>query len=92
MIRNYRGNKSHINLPRFFVSNARGLESMRFEIDGENVSTTWIQRQQRLLCIKNNASGAQFDFVSPNILTGSLEDQHAEQVHDLSADPFHRFP
>ncbi|XP_066398496.1 F-box/LRR-repeat protein At1g55660-like [Miscanthus floridulus] len=71
VIRNYRGNKSHINLARFFVSNARGLESMRFEIDGANVSTTWIQRQQRLLCIKNNASGAQFDFVSPNILTGS---------------------
>ena len=66
-------------------------ESMRFEIEGANVSTTWIRRQQRLLRIKNNASGAQLDFVSPNILTGSLEDQHAEQVHDLSADPFHRF-
>ena len=38
VIRNYRGNKSHINLARFFVSNARLLES----IAGAKVNTKWI--------------------------------------------------
>ncbi|XP_066391701.1 uncharacterized protein [Miscanthus floridulus] len=84
VLRNYRGNKSHINLASFFVSNARVLESMRFEIEGRNVSTKWIGRQHRLLQIKKRAPrGAQFDFVSPNILTGSPYEHRAEQVHDL---------
>ena len=91
-LRNYRGNKSHINLASFFVSNARVLESMRFEIEGRNVSTKWIGRQHRLLQIKKRAPrGAQFDFVSPNILTGSPYEHRAEQLHDLSADPFCKF-
>ncbi|XP_066398497.1 putative F-box protein At3g44060 [Miscanthus floridulus] len=93
VLRNYRGNKPHINLARFFVSNARVLELMRFEKEGTNITTKWIERQQRLLQIKKSASrGVQFDFVSPNILIGSFEDRRAEQVHDLSADPFDRFP
>jgi hypothetical protein len=49
VLRNYRGIKSQIYLARFFVSNARALESMRFEIEATNVSTKWIGRQQRLL-------------------------------------------
>ena len=80
------------NLLQCFVSNARLLESMRFEIAGTNVNTKWIGRQQRLLQIKKSTSrGAQFDFVCPSLLIRSLEDQRAEQVQDLSADPFDRF-
>jgi hypothetical protein len=83
---------TYINLASFFVSNARVLESMRFEIERRNVSTKWIGRQHRLLQIKKRAPrGAQFDFVSPNILTGSPYEHRAEQVHDLSADPFRKF-
>jgi len=43
VLRNYRGIKPEIGLARFFVSNARALESMRFEIEATNVSTKWIK-------------------------------------------------
>jgi hypothetical protein len=66
---------------------------MRFEIEGVNFSNKWIGRQERLLQIKKGASrGAQFDFVFPGTLIGSHDDRHDEQVHDLPADPFDRFP
>ena len=50
------------------------------------------RKATQLLQIKKRAPrGAQFDFVSPNILTGSPYEHRAEQVHDLSADPFRKF-
>ena len=57
VLRNYRGNKSHINLASFFVSNARVLESMRFEIEGRNVSTKWIGRQHSCSRSKSELQG-----------------------------------
>jgi len=92
VLRNYRANKSHLNLARFFVSIAKVLELMRFEIEGVNFSNKWIGKQQRLLQIKKGASRvAQFDFVFPGTLIRSHGDRRDEQVHDLSANPFHRF-
>ncbi|CAL5077242.1 unnamed protein product [Urochloa decumbens] len=90
----YRGNKSHVNFAKFFVSNATVLESMRFELQDRNINSVWIERQHRLLQIENRASrDAQFYFVSRNKSIGSFSSLQAwpEQVHDLStADPFER--
>ncbi|CAL5077804.1 unnamed protein product [Urochloa decumbens] len=90
----YRGNQSHVNFAKFFVSNATVLESMRFELEDQNTSSVWIERQLRLLQIEKRASrDAQFYFVSRNESIASFRHQHArqEQVHDLSTtDPFER--
>ena len=70
------------------------LESMRFELLlEESPSSDWIERQHRLLEIKNKASrNARFDFVPNNICRSTFHSACAEQVHDLStADPFVRF-
>ncbi|CAL5077800.1 unnamed protein product [Urochloa decumbens] len=87
----YRGNKSHVNFAKFFVSNAPVLESMRFELEDRKMSSVWIERQHRLLQIEKRASrDAQFYFVSRNKSFSRL-DARQEQVHDLStADPFER--
>ena len=94
MLANYQGSKSHIDFAKFFVSNARVLDSMRLQAVDVNISKDWIARQRRLLNVKKTASrGVKFIFVvSPKILIGSLDVLHAEQVHDLSTtDPFQRF-
>ena len=88
---NYRGCKSQVMLAKFFISNARVLELMRFELVFPSVSYKWIERQHSLLEVEKRASmGAQLDFVSGNILIGSCS-RDAEVVHDLSiTDPFQR--
>ncbi|WVZ61600.1 hypothetical protein U9M48_011452 [Paspalum notatum var. saurae] len=89
---NYLGNYSHVNFAKFFVSKARLLESMSLELGIDNVSNAWVEEQHRLLQIEKRASrGAQFKFVSPNIWDGPLHLLHAQQVHDLSTDPFQNF-
>ncbi|TVU11487.1 hypothetical protein EJB05_45075, partial [Eragrostis curvula] len=61
----YQGNKAHVNFAKFFVLNARLLESMVLEIDVLNNNSEWIERQKRLLEITSRASrDARFDFVS----------------------------
>lgn len=92
VLANYQGSKTHINFAKFFVSNARVLESMRLELEVENFSKAWVARQRSLLDIKKRASrGARITFVSRKFLNGSLDLLHVEQVHDLSIDPFERF-
>ncbi|CAL5091939.1 unnamed protein product [Urochloa decumbens] len=88
---NYRGKMSHVKIAKFFVLNARLLESMRLELEDGNVSKEWIEKQHKLLKIEKRASmGARFDFVPRNIFNGSLSLLYAKQVHDLSiTDPFH---
>ncbi|CAL5077788.1 unnamed protein product [Urochloa decumbens] len=88
---NYRGKMSHVKITKFFVLNARLLESMRLELEDGNVSKEWIEKQHKLLKIEKRASmGARFDFVPRNIFNGSLSLLYAKQVHDLSiTDPFH---
>ncbi|CAO1939949.1 unnamed protein product [Urochloa humidicola] len=88
----YRGNKSHVNFAKFFVRNARVLESLVFEKQ-ERISNEWIERQHNLLQTRNRASrGAKFDFVYHNSRPGPLGWVGNELAHDLStADPFVRF-
>ncbi|KAL6647708.1 hypothetical protein ACP70R_015145 [Stipagrostis hirtigluma subsp. patula] len=92
VLTNYRGNSSHVNFAKFFVLNAKVLESMRLELESRNPNSEWIERQHRLLRIKNRASrGAQFDFVSCDRCS-SLRLLSPKLVHDLStSDPFVRF-
>ncbi|CAD6227088.1 unnamed protein product [Miscanthus lutarioriparius] len=100
---NYRGNKSHVNFAKFFILNARLLESMVFqiyygsmysEIDYCRVPTAsseWIENQHKLLQTKNKASRiAQFDFIYP-VFRYKMLHHHMDNVlaHDLSTiDPF----
>jgi len=92
VLANYQGSKTHIDFVKFFVWNARVLESMRLELEVENFSKAWIARQRSLLDIKKRASrGARITFVSRKFLNGSLDLLHVEQVHDLSIDLFERF-
>lgn len=92
VLSNYRGNKSHVNFAKFFVLNARVLESMVFENEGKEkmISNEWAEKQHSLLQTKNRASrGAQFDFVCR---PGPLGQVGIELAHDLSTDdPFVRF-
>uniref|UniRef100_A0A0A9B412 Uncharacterized protein n=1 Tax=Arundo donax TaxID=35708 RepID=A0A0A9B412_ARUDO len=88
VVRNYRGNQSHVDFAKFFVLNAAVLESMRLELITEEYST--IEEQPTLLHLNERASiGAQFDFV-PYVPEPGSPYQH---IHDLStADPFERYP
>ncbi|XP_066368749.1 putative FBD-associated F-box protein At5g38570 [Miscanthus floridulus] len=90
VLANYQGYKSQVKLAKFFISNARVLELMRFELVFASVSYKWIERQHSLLEVEKRASmGAQLDFVSGNILIGSCS--RDAEVHDLSiTDPFQR--
>ncbi|CAO2200171.1 unnamed protein product [Urochloa humidicola] len=96
VLAHYRGNASHVNFVKFFVLNARMLQSMRLELY-QNPSSSWIEKQHGLIQIKDKASrDAQFDFVARNSMASNNHswtyDAFAEQVHDLStADPFVRF-
>ncbi|CAL5009626.1 unnamed protein product [Urochloa decumbens] len=96
VLAHYRGNASHVNFAKFFVLNARMLQSMRLELY-QNCSSAWIERQHGLIQIKDKASrDAQFDFVAPISVASNSRfrtfDAFAEQVHDLStADPFVKF-
>ncbi|KAL6841395.1 hypothetical protein ACP4OV_028913 [Aristida adscensionis] len=68
VLTNYRGNSSHVNFAKFFLLNARVLESMRLELESGNPNSEWIERQHRVLRIKNKASrGAQFEGVIPHL-------------------------
>ncbi|XP_072147821.1 F-box/FBD/LRR-repeat protein At5g44980 [Setaria viridis] len=88
----YRGNKSHAKFAKFFVLNAKVLESMVLELQkGIKLSTEWIEKQHERLHTKNRASrGVQFDFVYREGQSGLIAPVIDEaQAHDLStADPF----
>ncbi|CAL5091925.1 unnamed protein product [Urochloa decumbens] len=87
----YEDCKEVINFAKFFVRNARLLESMTLELQHGNVigNNAWITRQHKLLEIEKRASrGARFDFVSSDDTSCLLPE---EQAHDLSIiDPFER--
>ncbi|CAO1939352.1 unnamed protein product [Urochloa humidicola] len=91
---NYQGNKAHVNFAKFFVLNAKVLESIVLEVEnGITLSTEWIERQHERLHTKDRASkGAQVDFVYREGQSGLLGHANGTQAHDLStADPFVRF-
>lgn len=62
MLQNYQGSKSHADFVKFFLSNARVLESL--ELGVRNATRVWIARQHKLLHLEENASrGARVTFV-----------------------------
>ena len=101
---NYRVNKSHVNFAKFFILNARLLESMVFVPDCEEPSS---EKQHKLLQTKNKASrfaqfgfelartvnkGSRFDFRYHASWYGQFHHMNNGMAHDLSAsDPFVRF-
>ena len=87
MLTNYRCNKSHFNFAKFFVLNARMLQSMRLELsDDQNPSSARIEK------IKKASSRDMFYVVAKNSCPSSLSLAFAEPVQDLSiADPFVKF-
>ena len=88
VLADYLGNKSHVNFAKFFIWNARVLESVTLEFlleDGYRINSAWAETQHRLLQINTRARRAQFDFVSRNMpISRSLSDRgERNQVHDL---------
>ncbi|KAL6647717.1 hypothetical protein ACP70R_015154 [Stipagrostis hirtigluma subsp. patula] len=90
---NYRGNKSHVNFAKFFVLNARVLESMILESESRKLTTAWIARQRRVLNIENRASrDARIDFLDLDTRHGPFASVRTGQALGLStADPILRF-
>jgi len=88
VLADYLGNKSHVNFAKFFIWNARVLESVTLEFlleDGYRINSACVETQHRLLQINTRARRAQFDFVSRNMpISRSLSDRgERNQVHDL---------
>ncbi|KAL6634337.1 hypothetical protein ACP70R_027008 [Stipagrostis hirtigluma subsp. patula] len=91
---NYRGNKSHVNFVKFFILNARVLESMILELESTKPTSAWIERQHRLLQTKNRVStGLHIEILYHDRQPGPLGwVRAAVQALNLStADPFVRF-
>jgi len=85
----YRGKRSEVNLVRFFLLNARMLESMKFIVDRAKCDDDWIASQHKKLQLDIRASqGARFAF-EPQRQTFSCVPM--EQTHNLELDdPFDR--
>ncbi|KAL6615539.1 hypothetical protein ACP70R_037809 [Stipagrostis hirtigluma subsp. patula] len=78
--------ESDINFIKFFVLNARQLESMKFIVRHEKCDEIWIARQHRILQVKDRASGgARFDFEAKPWSSSLV---HMKHIHDLAMDPF----
>ncbi|KAL6615537.1 hypothetical protein ACP70R_037807 [Stipagrostis hirtigluma subsp. patula] len=85
-ITNYEEKKSDINFIKFFVLNARQLETMKFIVRQEKIDAKWISRQHRKLQVDDRASrGATFDFEAKPWSSSLV---HVKHIHDLAMDPF----
>lgn len=89
-LRNYHGRKSEASLIRFFLSNARVLESMKFVVPPYNCyKGKWIVNQRKKLLLNIRASrGARFHFEIGRCLSSRVPMEH---IHNLAIDdPFGR--
>ncbi|CAL5072866.1 unnamed protein product [Urochloa decumbens] len=69
VLRNYKGNESHVNFVRFFVLNARAMESVKLVFTYRNATKAWIKGQRNLLQFEKRASkSAQLDIVPSDSL------------------------
>ncbi|CAN6218712.1 unnamed protein product [Urochloa humidicola] len=64
LLRNYKGNESHVNFVKFFVLKASVIESIKLVFTFKNVRKAWIIEQRNLLQFEKRASkSAQLDIV-----------------------------
>ncbi|RLM84770.1 F-box protein [Panicum miliaceum] len=87
---NYNEKRLDVNFIKFFVLNARVLESMKFVVRRDKCGTKWIARQHKKLQVNDRASeGVVFDFKADcSRLPYSMV--HMEHIHDLAMDLFDR--
>lgn len=85
---NYEDNSADVNFVKFFILNARVLESMKFVVRQGQCDTKWIARQHKKLEVHGRASrGATFCFeADATRRMSSLV--HTKHIHDLASDPF----
>ncbi|WVZ62717.1 LOW QUALITY PROTEIN: hypothetical protein U9M48_012428 [Paspalum notatum var. saurae] len=87
---NYEEKRSDVNFIKFFVLNARVLESMKLVVRRDTCGAKWIARQHKKLRVNDRASqGARFDFEA-DCSRGPSSVVHMKHVHDLAMDPFDR--
>ncbi|TVU39624.1 hypothetical protein EJB05_13051 [Eragrostis curvula] len=85
-ITNYEEKRADVNFVKFFVLNARVLESVKLIVRTENCDAKWTARQHRKLQVNNRAShGARFEFEARKWSPSSA---HMKHIHDLAMDPF----
>ncbi|CAL5079756.1 unnamed protein product [Urochloa decumbens] len=79
--------KSAVNLVKFFVLNARVLESMKFVVCQGKCDAYWIASQLKKLRVNDRASRAgRFEFEANDKQFYNLV--HKNHIHDLAMDPF----
>ncbi|KAF8731663.1 hypothetical protein HU200_015591 [Digitaria exilis] len=87
---NYEEKRPDVNFIKFFILNARVLQSIQFVVRRDKCGAKWIARQHKKLQVNDRASqGAIFDFEADCSL-GSSSIVHVKHIHDLAMDPFDR--
>ncbi|CAL5089868.1 unnamed protein product [Urochloa decumbens] len=87
---NYEEKRSDVSFIKFFVLNARVLESMKFVVRRDKCGVKWVARQHNKLQVNDRASqAARFEFEA-DCSRGSSSVVHMKHIHDLAMDPFDR--
>nr|CAB3452598.1 unnamed protein product [Digitaria exilis]CAB3456304.1 unnamed protein product [Digitaria exilis] len=87
---NYEEKRPDVNFIKFFILNARVLQSIQFVVRRDKCGAKWIARQHKKLQVNDRASqGAIFDFEA-DCSRGSSSIVHVKHIHDLAMDPFDR--
>jgi hypothetical protein len=88
VFKTYHGTESQVSFVRFFVLNARVLESMILQIEATNDKKKFLAEHRRKLQLKNRASrGAQFQFTTDECVRNvwSIDDARDLDLADLFA-------
>ncbi|TKW31527.1 hypothetical protein SEVIR_2G111600v4 [Setaria viridis] len=87
---NYEEKRADVNFIKFFVLNARVLESMKFVVCRDKCGAKWIACQHKKLQVNDRASQrAKFDFEA-DCSCGPASIVDMKHIHDLAMDPFDR--
>ncbi|TVU39645.1 hypothetical protein EJB05_13075, partial [Eragrostis curvula] len=86
---NYKGNISDVNFVRFFISNARVLESLKLFVRRDKCDTKWIATQHEKLWLSTRATkGIRFEFVASYRACAYV---YIRDINDLGTDdPFNK--
>jgi hypothetical protein len=88
VFKKYRGTGSQVSFVKFFVFNARVLESMILQIEATNDKKKFLAEHRRKLQLKKRASrGAQFQFTTDECVRNvwSIDDARDLDLADLFA-------